>query len=70
MNKPVYILLNWINNDIDKLDFVALTMNPNLNNKAIEILKSKPNKINWNLLFENDHENVINLLIENPEKFK
>ena len=66
MNKPIYTLLPWI--DVNKLDWDALCTNPNLNDKAIEILKTKPNKINWDLLLENEHPNVITLLTEYPEE--
>ena len=60
MNKPVYKLLDWI--DESKLDWQTLCLNPN----AIELLKANPDKINWDYLSENP--SAIELLRNNKDK--
>ena len=50
----------WI--DINKLDWIALSRNPN----AIELLKENKDKINWIELSSN--KNAIELLKENQDK--
>jgi len=53
-------LRDWI--DINKLNWISLSLNPN----AIELLKENKDKINWSLLSINP--NAIELLKENRNK--
>ena len=57
---PPYKLLDWI--DIDKLDWVELSKNPN----AIHLLEQNPDKICWKHLSRNP--NAVFLLEENQDK--
>ena len=41
MNKPIYKLYDWI--DENKLDWDNLSLTPN----AIQLLEANPDKINW-----------------------
>ena len=54
MNRPVYKLLDWI--DESKLDWQLLSSNKN----AIDLLKENQHKIDWSLLSNNP--NAIELL--------
>ena len=55
-------LKEFINNNIDKLDWSALSKNPN----AINILENYLKKIDWVYLSQNP--NTIHLLEQNPDK--
>ena len=59
-NKPIYKLLDWI--DENKLNWNYLSKNKN----AIKLLKKNQDKINWYYLSENI--NAIELLKENQNK--
>ena len=60
MNRPVYKLLDWI--DESKLDWFLLSSNKN----AIKLLKENQDKIDWDYLSYN--KNAIELLKENQDK--
>jgi len=62
MNKPVYKLKDWI--DENKLPNYYLSLNP----KAIDYLKNNPSKINWNSLCMNSNASNILLDIRNRNK--
>jgi hypothetical protein len=62
LNKPVWKLRDWI--DIDKLNWINLSLNPN----AIKLLENNPEKIDWCNLSLNP--NAIKLLEKNQDKIE
>ena len=43
MQRPKYKLLDWVSANLDKIDWVMLSSNPN----AIELLNENKDKIDW-----------------------
>ena len=60
LNRPIWKLRDWI--DLEKLDKLSLSLNPN----AINFLEANQNKINWNNLSFNP--NAIKLLNEKRDR--
>jgi len=56
----IYKLRDWI--DINKLDWIGLSLNPN----AIDLLERNLDKVVWSFMCENP--NAVSLLEKNPEK--
>mgnify|MGYP003352055312 CR=1 FL=1 len=59
-----YTKINFLKNNIDKIDWNYLSFNPN----AIELLEENPDKINWNNLSYNS--NAVKLLKDNQDKIE
>jgi hypothetical protein len=61
--EPKYKLLDWI--DPNKLNYLNISKNIN----AIDYLKENEDKINWNVLIQNNNFEATELLMKNKNKF-
>ena len=66
LNKPVYKFKKIIIDNMDKIVYKNLSLNPN----AINFLKDNPKLINWECLCQNTNPSVIDLFNDNIDKIK